>query len=333
MEEAVSEPRIIKPYPRESHFSDLRMLTDGGENAEAYFSFGGDRLTFQTTRPPFGCDQIFVMGIDGSDAALASTGTGRTTCSFFLPGDQRILYSSTHLGSPDCPQKPDFSHGYVWPIDPNYDIFTANPDGTGIMQLTDSPGYDAEATVSPLGDRIVFTSTRHGDLDIYSMNIDGTDVVRLTDQIGYDGGPFFSPDGTRIVYRARLPSDPQEVADYQSLLADGLIRPSKLEVWVMDADGKNKQRVTDLGAASFGPFFHPSGGRIIFSSNYGDPSGREFELFMVNLDGSSLEQITFSEGFDGFPMWSPDGSTFVFCSNRHNSNDGETNVFVTTWRD
>jgi Tol biopolymer transport system component len=332
---ATGEPtqKVFDPDPREVHFSELRMLTDGGENAEAYFSFDGSRLVFQSTRPPFGCDQIFVMDLTGSEPQLASTGQGRTTCAYFLPGDDRILYSSTHLGNLECPPKPDFSRGYVWPIDPDYDVFTANPDGSDVVRLTDAPGYDAEATVSPRGDRIVFTSMRDGDLDIYSMNIDGSDVTRLTDEIGYDGGPFYSPDGTKIVYRARHPSDPEEIEDYQSLLNDGLIRPSKLEVWVMDADGTDKRQITDLGVAAFGPFFHPSGERIIFSSNYGDPAGREFNLFMVNLDGSGLEQITFTEGFDGFPMWAPDGSTFVFCSNRHNSKEGETNVFVTTWRE
>jgi Tol biopolymer transport system component len=201
------------------------------------------------------------------------------------------------------------------------------------VQLTDTPGYDAEATVSPTGDRIVFTSMRDGDLDIYVMNIDGSDVTRLTDGIGYDGGPFFSPDGEKIVYRTRHPSDPDEIADYQALLAEGMIRPSKLEIWVMDTDGSNKQQITDLGVAAFAPFFHPSGEKIIFSSNFGDPSGREFDLWMVDLSGENMERITFTEGFDGFPMWSPDGKTFVFCSNRNNSKPGETNVFVTEWKD
>jgi TolB protein len=219
----------------------------------------------------------------------------------------------------------------VWPIYSSYDIYRARPDGSEISKLTDIDGYDAEATVSPMGDRIVFTSTRDGDLDIYSMNLDGSDVIRLTDTIGYDGGPFYSPDGSTIVYRAHHPSEPSEIEDYQALLADGLIRPSKLEIWVMDADGSNKRQITDLGVASFAPYFHPSGEKIIFSSNYGDPAGREFNLWMVNLDGSDLEQITFSEGFDGFPMWARDGKTFVFCSNRHDSRPGETNVFVTEW--
>ena len=326
-------PRIVESNPQESHLGELRMLTDGGENAEAYFSFAGDELIFQSTRPPYGCDQIFALDIETAETTLVSTGTGRTTCAYYLPDDEWIVYASTHEGGPDCPPVPDHSRGYVWPIYPSYDIYRTRPDGSEISKLTDLDGYDAEATVSPAGDRIVFTSMRDGDLDIYSMNLDGSDIIRLTDAIGYDGGPFYSPDGTKIVYRARHPSDPSEIEDYQALLAEGLIRPSKLEIFVMDADGSNKQQITDLGAAAFAPFFHPSGERIIFSTNYGDPSGREFDLWMVDLDGSNLEQITFTEGFDGFPMWAPDGKSFVFCSNRHNSQPGETNVFVTEWID
>jgi len=324
-------PRIVESNPQEAHFGELRMLTDGGENAEAYFSFAGSDLIFQSTRPPYGCDQIFTMDLETAEKSLASTRTGRTTCAYFLPGDDWIIYSSTHGGGPDCPPVPDHSRGYVWPIYATYDIYRARPDGSELSKLTDIPGYDAEATVSPQGDRIVFTSMRDGDLDIYSMKLDGSDVLRLTDEIGYDGGPFYSPDGTKIVYRARHPSDPAEIEDYKALLAGGLIRPSKLEIFVMDADGSNKIQITDLGVAAFGPFFHPSGEKIIFSSNYGDPQGREFDLWMVDLDGNNLERITYSEGFDGFPMWAPDGKTFVFCSNRHNSQPGETNVFVTEW--
>jgi Tol biopolymer transport system component len=328
-----SLPRTIQPEAREIHFSKLKMLTDGGENAEAYFSFAGDRLIFQSTRDGHGCDRIYTMNLDGSDLQMVSTGTGRTTCAYFYPDDDWIVYASTHEGGPECPPVPDHSRGYVWPLYPSYDLYRARPDGSEISKLTDVPGYDAEATISPSGDRIVFTSMRDGDLEIYSMNLDGSDVVRLTHEVGYDGGPFYSPDGSKIVYRARHPTDPDEIADYQALLADGLIRPSKLEIWVMDADGGNQRQITDLGVAAFGPFFHPSGDKIIFSSNHGDPAGREFELFMVDLDGSNLEQITYSGGFDGFPMFAPDGETFVFCSNRSNSAEGETNVFVTTWID
>jgi len=326
-------PRSHAPEPGEVHFSDLVMLSDGGENAEAYFSFDGSRLVFQSTRPPYQCDQIFTMGVDGSGLSLASTGRGRTTCAYFLPGDERILYASTHSSGDACPPPPDQSRGYVWPIYSSYDLFTARADGSDVRPLVVAAGYDAEATVSPTGDRIVFTSTRDGDLDLYSMKLDGSDVIRLTDQLGYDGGAFYSPDGGRIVYRAHHPADPAARADYQALLAEGLIRPSQLEIWVMNADGSGKRQVTDLGAAAFAPFFHPSGEKIIFSTNSSDPAGHEFELFLVNLDGSGLEQVTFSADFDGFPMWSPDGTTFVFCSNRHNSRPRETNVFVTRWRE
>lgn len=322
----------IQPDVREVHFGELRMLTDGGENAEAYFSYAGDKLIFQSTREPHACDQIFTMNLDGTDQRLVSTGTGRTTCAYYYPEDDWIVYASTHEGGPECPPTPDHSRGYVWPLYEDYDLYRSRLDGSELSKLTDTPGYDAEATISPTGDRLVFTSTRSGDLEIYSMNLDGSDVQQLTDAIGYDGGPFYSPDGSKIVYRAHHPEDPQEIEDYQALLADGLIRPSKLEIWVMDADGADKTRITDLGVAAFGPFFHPSGEKIIFSSNHGDPSGREFELFMVDLDGENLEQITFAGGFDGFPMFAPDGETFVFCSNRNNSKDGETNVFVTKWK-
>jgi len=323
----------IQPDPQEVHFGELRMLTDGGENAEAYFAFGSDKLVFQSTRDPYACDQIFTMNLDGSDQQLVSTGTGRTTCAYYYPEDDWIVYASTHDGGEACPPAPDHSRGYVWPLYPDYDLYLARPDGSEITKLTNTLGYDAEATVSPTGDRVVFTSMRDGDLEIYSMNLEGTDVQRLTNDIGYDGGPFYSPDGTKIIYRAHHPEDPEEIADYQALLAEDLIRPSQLEIWVMDADGGNKRRITDLGVAAFAPFFHPSGERIIFSSNYGAPKGREFELFMVDLDGSELEQITFTGGFDGFPMFAPDGETFVFCSNRNNTQPGETNVFVTTWKD
>ncbi len=330
---APSVPRPVAPDPREKHFASLTMLTDGGENAEAYFSFAGDKLIYQSTHPPYGCDQIFTMKTDGSGKKLVSTGKGRTTCSYFMPKDKRILYASTHLGSPQCPPPADMSQGYVWAIYPEYEIFVAEADGSKPVQLTRSPGYDAEATVSPKGDRIVFTSMRDGDLDLYSMKLDGSDVKRLTDAVGYDGGAFYSPDGSKIVFRAHHPEPGPALDDYQRLLGQNLIRPGKLEIWIMDADGGNKRQLTRLGSAAFAPFFHPSGRKIIFSTNYPEPRGREFDLYMIDLDGQNLERITFAEGFDGFPMWSPDGRKFAFCSNRANAKPGETNVFIAEWKD
>ena len=317
--------------PEEKHFRNLKQLTFGGENAEAYFSSNGKQLIFQSTRDGRGCDQIYSMNVDGSNVKMISTGEGRTTCSYFFPGGRRILYSSTHLGSKDCPPKPDFSQGYVWAIYPDYDIFTAKPDGSDLKQLTNTPGYDAETTITLDGKKLVFTSTRDGDLDIYSMNADGSNVRRLTNELGYDGGPFWSYDGKQIVYRANHPQTEKDKADYLRLLKQHLIRPTALEIWVMNADGSNKRQVTRNGKANFGPYFFPDGKRIIFASNMDDPRGRNFDLYKINVDGTGLERLTFNATFDGFPMFSPDGKKIVFASNRNAAKDGDTNIFIADW--
>ncbi|MGD2124141.1 MAG: hypothetical protein PVJ76_20495 [Gemmatimonadota bacterium] len=316
---------------REGHFGNLRQLTFSGENAEAYFSSDGTRLIFQSRAQGEGCDQIYTFDLATGETRLVSTGEGRTTCSYYYPEGDRILYASTHHWDPTCPPSPDMSQGYVWALYPTYDIFAAAPDGSNLVQLTSEWGYDAEATFSPVEDLVVFTSMRDGDLEIYTMRGDGSDVRRLTHKLGYDGGPFFSPDGKKIVYRSGYPETEEDIADYRRLLAQGLIRPSALEVYVMDVDGSNQTQVTDNGAANFGPYFHPSGEKILFSSNLHDPQGREFDIFMINVDGSGLEQITFTEGFDGFPMFSPDGRYLAFGSNRNESHPGNTNVFIAEW--
>jgi Tol biopolymer transport system component len=335
-----SSPAVARePFPGERHLEDVRQLTFGGENAEAYWSFAGDRLVFQSKRPPHGgADQIYVMGADGSDPRLVSTGKGRTTCAYFLPGDRRILFSSTHLGGDAPPPEPDRSRGYVWPVYHTYDVFAVGLDGSGLARMVDAPGYDAEATVSPRGDRIVFTSSRDGDLELYSMAVDGSDVRRLTEEPGYDGGAFFSPDGTKICWRAGRPKDDAERDEFRALLARGIVRPTRMELWVMDADGSDKRQVTRNGRANFAPSFHPDGRRLIFSSNLDDPNprGRSFELYLVGIDGTGLERVTFfSDGgeddFDAFPQFSPDGRRLVWCSNRHNAKTGDTNVFVADW--
>ncbi len=324
---------VFAPQAGERHFGPLRRLTDAGENAEAYFSFDGRRLVFQSTRPPFGCDHIFSMNVDGSDLRRVSSGKGRTTCAYYLPGDRRIVYASTHLGGDACPPPPDMSHGYTWAVYPDYDLFAADADGGNVVRLTDTPGYDAETTVSPRGDRIVFTSVRGGDLDLWSMKPDGSDLRQLTDSPGYDGGAFYSPDGSSLVFRAHPPEGDDRLAEYRRLLQLNLVRPSRLEIFTMNADGSNRRQLTRLASASFAPFYHPSGRKIIFSSNHPNPRSREFELFMIDTDGGDLEQVTHSAEFDGFPMFAPDGRTFAFCSNRHNTAPGNTNVFVTTWKD
>lgn len=319
--------------PGETRIKNLRMLTFAGENAEAYFSADGQQLIFQRHGAgEYDCDQIFTMTTSGGDMQRVSTGMGRTTCAYFFPAGDRIVYSSTHQVAPECPAPPDYSRGYVWALY-DYDIYAANPDGSDPEVLFSSPGYDAEATISADGSKIVFTSVVNGDLDIYTMNPDGSGVRQLTDEPGYDGGPFFSADGTKIVYRAHHPTDPDELADYRALLADGLVRPGVLNIWVMDADGSNKRQVTDFGGANFAPFFHPNGEQIIFVSNMREPTGRNFDLYLINIDGTGLERITTFDDFDGFPMFSPDGSMLVFGSNRHQREAGSTNVFIADWVD
>jgi len=315
----------------ERHLRNIRQLTFGGENAEAYFSADGRMLVFQSTRDTFMCDQIFAMNTDGSGVRLVSTGTGRTTCSFFAPDAGRIIYSSTYHIEEDCPPKPSHEQGYVWPIYADYDIFSVGPAGGDPIQLTESPGYDAEAVYAPDGSAILFTSMRDGDLELYVMEPDGSNVRRLTHQIGYDGGAFFSPDGSRIVYRAHHPQTPREITEYQDLLGAGLVRPSTMEIFVMDANGTNRSQITRNGAANFCPYFHPNNRQIIFASNMDDPAGRNFELYLINDDGTGLERLTYYEAFDGFPMFSRDGSTLVFASNRNNTEPNETNIFIADW--
>ena len=320
-------------FKGEKHLRNIKMLTNGGENAEAYLSFNEKKLIYQSTSGDLKCDQIFTMNIDGSDKKMVSTGKGRTTCSYFMPDDRNILYASTHIADASCPPPPDFSKGYVWKLYDSFDIFLADADGSNLQRLTDTPGYDAEATVSPTGDKIVFTTVRDGDPEIYTMDLDGSNQTRLTFEKGYDGGPFFSFDGSKIVFRSSRPKTEKELADYSTLVNDGLVRPTALEIYVMDADGKNIKKITNFGKASFAPFFHPDGRRIIFSSNVKSETGRNFDLFIINIDGTGLKQITFNETFDGFPMFTRDGKHLVFASNRFNKEPGDTNIFIAEWLD
>ena len=328
-------------YPQEKHLANVKQLTFGGDNAEAYWSFDGKKITFQATNPAWdvACDQIYTMPVtedlsDGHIPQLVSTGKGRTTCSYFLPGDSLIVYSSTHLGGDACPpvpKKEDHGGKYVWPVYDTYDIFIADTKGNQVKQLTNTPGYDAEPTVSPKGDKIVFTSTRSGDLELYTMNLDGSDVKQITFELGYDGGAFFSPDGTKIIFRSSRPKTEKEIKEYKDLLADGLVMPTNMELYICNVDGSDLKKITDLGSANWAPFFHPSGKKIIFSSNHHKEKHDGFNLFMINVDGTGLEQITFDGVFDAFPMFSPDGKKLIFSSNRNNGGTHETNLFTADW--
>ncbi len=329
------KPSLV--YEQEKNLQNMKQLTFGGDNAEAYFSFDNKNLIFQASNEKWkaDCDQIFMMPIEGyGDTAppMLSTGLGRTTCSYFMPGNQSILYASTHLGNKACPDSPRSVGGkYVWPIYSDFDIFVADLEGKITKRLTDEPGYDAEATVSPDGKKIVFTSTRSGDLELYTMDIDGSNVKQVTSGLGYDGGAFFSPDSKQLVFRTSRPTADEDVKVYKDFLKQGLVQPTNMEIYVSDVDGSNLKQVTKLGKANWAPYFHPSGKKILFSSNHHSKSGRQFNIFSINVDGTGLKQITFDEAFDAFPMFSFDGKKLVFSSNRNNGGTRDTNVFIADW--
>lgn len=319
--------------PRETHLSNLRQLTFGGQNAEAYWSPDCSKIIYQAMLPGYPDEQIFTMNADGSGKKLVSTGEGRCTCSFFMPDGEHILFSSTHERNKGAQKPVDMSQGYVWMVNPDYALYKAKADGSGLTPLIKRKGYVAEATTSPSADYIAFTGDWEGDLEIYRADLDGKNVRRLTHAVGYDGGPFVSWDGKLIAYRRDFFSDKKDEQTYRDLLKKHYVRPGKLEIWVMNADGSNKRQVTQLGCASFAPFIHPDGKRLAFCSNYGDPTGREFDIFLINLDGTGLQRVTHTKDFDGFPMFSRDGKRLLFASNRFGSVPRETNIFVADWKD
>jgi TolB protein len=316
-----------------AHLDNLKQLTSGGnQNAEAYWSPDGRRLIFQSTRPPYDCDQMFIMKADGSGVHLVSTGKGRTTCGYFLRDGKHIIYASTHESGDACPTPPDRSKGYVWGVFPGYDIYLATDTGQIVKKLTDAPGYDAEATVSWKTNRVVYTSLASGDLDLWSMRPDGSEKKQITTAIGYDGGAVFSRDGKKLVWRANHPSTPETMQRYKELLAENTTAPMKMEIVVAGAGGANARTITNFGCASFAPTFTPDGKKILFASNKNNCDTRKFELFLVNLDGTGLEQVTDYGGFTSFPEISPDGKRLVFCSDRHAKEHYEFNIFVADWQ-
>ncbi len=327
---AAAADSLIRPGER--HFAHLWQLTFGGQNAEAYWSNDGTKLILQSTRGDAHCDQEYVLDLRTGVTTRVSNGQGRTTCGYFYDHDQRVLFASTHLGGAECPPEPDMSHGYTWPVYASYDIFTAKPDGSDLKRLTDSPDYDAEATLSTDGQWIVFTSLREGDIDLYKMHPDGSGLTRLTHETGYDGGAYFSRDGKWICWRTHHPADSTETATYRGLLAQNLVKPGAMDLWVMRSDGSDKHQVTRDPGASFAPYFTPDGKRLIYASNRLQPRGRDFDLYLIDVAGGTPEQVTHDPDFDGFPMFSPDGRWLVFCANRGGKVRGETNVFLAEWR-
>lgn len=330
---------LTQAQNEEKHLTNIQQITFGGDNAEAYFSPRGDKISFQSNNKRWGvkCDQIFMMDLSDpiSDtirvANKVSTGKGRTTCSYYMPNNNDIIYASTHLKHQTCPPDPQSTGRYLWAIYPEFDIFIADEKGNIKKQLTNTPGYDAEATVSPDGKMIVFTSTRNGDLDLYISDIEGNNVKQITFGLGYDGGAFFSPDSKRLVFRASRPKTEEEIKDYKELLKQGLVAPTNMELYTCNIDGSELKQITNLGKANWAPFFHPSGKKIIFSSNHHSPKGYDFQLYMINDDGTGLERITNNSLFNAFPMFSPDGTKLIFSSNRNNGGTRDTNLFICDW--
>jgi len=327
-------------YKKEKYISNVRQLTFGGNNAEAYWSPNGEMLIFQSDNSKWGvqCDQIFTLKVnapgDSTRKKMISTGNGRTTCSWFMPNGQDFIYASTHHGDLNCPPVPEKKPGhYVWPLYDAFEIYIASTtDGKIKHQLTNSPRYDAEATISPKGDKIVFTSLRNGDLDLYTMNLDGSDIQQITSTLGYDGGATFSPDGTKIVWRASRPKTLDEITKYRDLLNQDLVEPSNLEIYIANIDGSDVKQLTNLGNANWSPTFTPDGKSILFCSNYKSNIGFPFNLFIVNIETSKVSQVTFDTEFDSFPMFSPDGKKLVWCSNRNNGRTRDTNIFIADWK-
>lgn len=338
----------------ETRFLNLWQITDGGENAEAYWSYGDDRLSLQITDKDDDeirdCDRIFVTGIDGQMRQV-SDGRGVTTCSFFMPDDDAVLYASTqsvHVGCPDTKIAERRANGepYTWMLWPEYEIYVQDLTSGEERLLAGGYGYDAEATVSPTGDRIVFTSTRSGDLELWTCDLEGNDVFQVTDTLGYDGGAFFSHGGDKLVFRTTEWTPGNEAAEqeaYRRNYQQWRVQPNKMEIYTIDVDGTNRTQVTALGGANFAPYFSPDDSRIIFASNHHndvDPRtgrlGLNFDLFMCDADGGNLERITtFDAGpgrqFDSFPMFSRSGRYLAFSSNRGAKKRGDTNVFVAEW--
>lgn len=339
---AVATAADTLQYPEETHFKNIQQLTFGGDNAEAYFSYDGKYLIFQRTNAKDGiaCDQMFIGKVPARgekfDYKLVSTSKGRTTCGFFTRDGKHVIYASTHLGSADCPPVPDrskYGNKYIWPLYASFDIFMADLDGKIVKQLTKSAGYDAEATLSPDGGKMIYTSVKDGDIELYIMDLKSGKEKRITHALGYDGGAWFSPDGKKIIWRASRPQTEAAIKEYNDLLAENLVAPTSMEVWVANADGSNARQVTAYGQANWAPAFMPDSKRIIFASNHEYKRGFPFNLYTVNGDGTNLQKISRDKGFDAFPMFSPDGKKIVFCSNRNNGGTRDTNIFIADWED
>ncbi len=339
--QVTSAPKDSMLYIGETHFKNIQQLTFGGDNAEAYWSFDSKWLVFQKTKPNEGilCDQIYIAKVPSKKGEkftpkLVSTGKGRTTCGFFTKDNKHVVYASTHLAADSCPPVPDrkkYGNKYIWPLYNSMDIFMADLNGKIVKQLTNSPFYDAEATISPDGKKMIYTSTKDGDIDLYIMDLKSGKEIKVTNELGYDGGAWFSPDGKKIIWRASRPKLDAEVKEYKELLAEGMVAPTNMEVYTANTDGSEVKQITQLGNANWAPAFMPDSKRIIFASNHQSKRGFPFNLYTMNGDGSNIQKISAEKSFDAFPMFSPNGKKIVFCSNRNNGGTRDTNIFVADW--
>lgn len=315
----------------ETFLANVRQVTFGLPRAgEGYFSPDGTTIVYQAFPIGYPFYQIYVQRLDERIPRLLSTGRGRTTCAYFSPKGDQILFASSHT-DPDIEQtekkgREEAAQGgrrrYQWEFDPQMELYLINFDGTGLKRLTDSPGYDAEGSFSPDGSQVVFTSTRDGDPDLYVMRSDGTGVRQLTNAPGYDGGPFFSPDGRWVIFRSDR------------------AKKDMLQLFAISADGKIEVQLTDnLDQVNWCPYFHPSGKYIIWAgADYGQgPQKANFDLWTMEIEmtsdsfrGGKTTRITDHKAADVLPVFSPDGRKMMWTSNR--TPDGTSQLWIGDWK-
>jgi len=317
-------------YYGEDHLTKIKQLTREGENKKASFAPNNEKIIFQAMRDNLRCDAIYSMKRDGSEINLLSSGKGIAVSAKIAPDNESIIYSSTHKVDYQCPQRPEFSLDYVWSLYRDYDVFVSDSFGGSTKRLTRTEDYDGNASYSPTGNRVVFTSNRSGDLELYLMNSDGSNVKQLTKAVGYDGDAVFSPDGKYIVWRASRPKG-NDLDEYRYQLSQGLLRAGKFELFLLKLGSKRAVRLTNNGATNFSPSFDPQSSKVIFSSNMSQDDGLNYDLYTVDIKTRKLERITYYSGFDGYPVFSSDGKKLLFTSSRNFRYKAETNIFTVDW--
>jgi Tol biopolymer transport system component len=322
-------PPVIAPPPiaeivraDEGHLTEVHQLTFGGENGATRWSWRGDQVALQARADARACAHLSRVTLTDPPGRFP-LGEGESPS--FLPGDRDLVYAA----SPSCARHPYRAEGLA--LDAGLDVFRAKADGSSPTRLTASPGYDAEPSVCGKTGAIVFTSMREGDLDLYRMDADGGHVERLTATTGYDGGAVFDADCAHIAWHAWHPKG-KALDEYRKQLAENLIRPTTLELWIANADGTDARQVTYLDARSWAPSWYPSEARLLFASTFGGESARDVDLWAIDLDGTNLERVTTAPGVDDAPAFSPDGKSIAFTSTRATElGKTDTNVFVARW--